>query len=104
MHAWALIANKNFLEAENWLNAAKEIDPKNPRTFLNLGLLAEEQARFEDAKSFYKKSYELGKSTRHARNYESGGDAVQCADRKRPQPRNPARSERARKLTLMVCC
>ena len=64
MHAWALIANKNFLEAENWLNAAKEIDPKNPRTFLNLGLLAEEQARFEDAKSFYKKSYELGKSTR----------------------------------------
>ena len=61
IHAWALIANKNFLEAENILNKAKELESENPRTFLNLGLLYEEKKEFESAIQMYQKSYELGK-------------------------------------------
>ncbi|MCF7906079.1 tetratricopeptide repeat protein [Candidatus Gracilibacteria bacterium] len=61
MHGWALIVNKKFVQAENELEKAKELEPNNPRTFLNLALLAEEQSAFEKAKELYKKSYEFGK-------------------------------------------
>lgn len=61
IHAWALIANKNFIEAETTLNKALELEPENPRTFLNLGLLHEEKKEFEIAIQMYQKSYELGK-------------------------------------------
>jgi tetratricopeptide (TPR) repeat protein len=63
MHGWALVVNKKFVQAEKVLAKAKRIDPENPRTFLNLGLLYEEQAKFSEAKEFYKKSYDLGKDT-----------------------------------------
>lgn len=61
IHAWALLANKKFLEAEKILKKALEIEPKNPRTFLNLGLLHEEKKEFGIAIEMYQKSYELGK-------------------------------------------
>jgi len=61
MYGWALIVNKKFLQAEKELEKAKNLEPKNPRTFLNLALLAEEQSQFEKAKELYKKSYEFGK-------------------------------------------
>lgn len=61
VHGWALIANKKFVEAEQILLAAQTKDPQNPRTYLNLGLLYEEQNELEEAKRFYKKCYELGK-------------------------------------------
>ena len=61
MEGWALVVNKKYVEAEQVLKKAKKIDPKNPRTFLNLGLLYEKQAKFAEAKELYKKSYDLGK-------------------------------------------
>jgi len=61
VHGWALIANEKYIEAGQILEAARIIDPQNPRTYLNLGLLFEEQNKFEDAKRYYKKCYELGK-------------------------------------------
>ena len=61
LHGWALIANKKFIEAEQLLRKAEKLDPLRPRTFLNLGLLYEQQEKFTEAREFYKKSYELGK-------------------------------------------
>ncbi|MCF7812512.1 tetratricopeptide repeat protein [Candidatus Gracilibacteria bacterium] len=62
MHGWALIANKQFLQAEDVLLKAEEINPQNPRTYLNLGLLREKQNLFSEAKEYYKKSYDIGKN------------------------------------------
>ncbi len=62
MYGWALIANKNFAEAEEILEQTKEINPKNPRTHLNLGVLYEAENRIEKAKLAYQKSYELGQA------------------------------------------
>jgi tetratricopeptide (TPR) repeat protein len=61
VHGWALIANEKYVEAGQILEAAQAEDPQNPRTYLNLGLLYEQQDKIEDAKRFYKKCYELGK-------------------------------------------
>ncbi len=61
MHAWALIANKKFHDAEIVLKKAEKIIPENPRTILNFGLLFEEQNEFAKAKEFYKTAYEAGK-------------------------------------------
>jgi len=61
MHAWALIANRKFHDAEIILNKADKIIPDNPRTLLNFGLLFEEQDEFSKAKEFYKTAYEAGK-------------------------------------------
>jgi len=61
VHGWALIANEKYVEAGQVLEAAQKLDPQNPRTYLNLGLLFEEQDKPEEAKRYYKKCYELGK-------------------------------------------
>lgn len=61
IHAWALIANKDFLEAQQTLKKADKIDKDNPRTLLNWGLYHEEKQNFEKAKSRYQASYEAGK-------------------------------------------
>jgi Flp pilus assembly protein TadD len=60
MHGWALIANKNFDEAEIVLNQALKLEPDSPRTYLNLGLLHEELEDFERAKKMYQQAYQLG--------------------------------------------
>ncbi len=62
IHAWALIANKKFHDAEQWLDIARKLEVDNPRTYLNYGLLYEEQAKFSQAKEFYKKAYQLGQN------------------------------------------
>ncbi len=62
MHGWALIANKQFIQAEKVLKQAKKNNPNYARTYLNLGLLYEQQAKFLEAKEFYKQSYDLGKN------------------------------------------
>lgn len=59
-HAWALIANKRFTEAQSALNTALELKPKNPGSYLYLGLLNEEQDKIPQALEAYKKSYEYG--------------------------------------------
>ncbi len=69
MHAWALIANRKFYDAEIILKKAKKIMPENPRTLLNFGLLFEEQNEFSRAKEFYKSAYESGK--KKAPNFET---------------------------------
>lgn len=61
LYGWALIANKEYGQAQTILDDALELDEKNPRIFLNLGLLAEKQEKFTKAIDFYKQSYELGK-------------------------------------------
>jgi tetratricopeptide (TPR) repeat protein len=62
LHAWALIANRQFYAAEKLLQEAENLDPTRPRTFLNLGLLYEKQQQYTDAAEFYKKAYDFGKN------------------------------------------
>lgn len=59
MHAWALIANRYFSEAETFLKKAELLDETVSRTYFNFGVLYEAQKRFDEAKIQYKKSYEL---------------------------------------------
>ncbi len=61
IHGWALIANKKFDDAEKVLDHAKDLNPQNPQTLLNLGLLYESQGEIQKALDFYKQSYEFGK-------------------------------------------
>ncbi len=61
IHGWALIANTQYVLASQTLEKAKTLAPSNPRTYLNLGLLYEEQSLFDKAKEMYKRCYELGK-------------------------------------------
>lgn len=61
MYAWALIANEQFEKAEEILEQADEILPEHPQTYLNFGLLFETQNDIQDAKKYYKMSYEYGK-------------------------------------------
>ncbi|MCF7846629.1 MAG: tetratricopeptide repeat protein [Candidatus Gracilibacteria bacterium] len=60
LYGWALIANKQFVAAEEVLQKAKTLDPEQPRTFLNLGLLREKQGKYIEAAEWYKQAYELG--------------------------------------------
>ncbi|MCF7830485.1 tetratricopeptide repeat protein [Candidatus Gracilibacteria bacterium] len=62
MQGWALTANKKFIQAEKVLKEAKKLNPDYARTYLNLGLLYEQQSKFLEAKEFYKTSYDLGKN------------------------------------------
>ena len=61
LNGWALIANKQFVEARAVLEEALRLSPENPRTNLNMGLLAEQQNDFSAALEWYKKSYDFGK-------------------------------------------
>ena len=61
IYAWTLIANGKYLEAEQILNAALEIDSENARTYLNLGLIYEKKEAIDEAIEFYKKSHILAK-------------------------------------------
>jgi len=60
LHAWALISNKKLDEANLILNKTLKLNPKNPRTLLNLGILYEKQGLKEKAKDTFKKSYMVG--------------------------------------------
>ncbi|HEY5714193.1 MAG TPA: tetratricopeptide repeat protein [Candidatus Gracilibacteria bacterium] len=62
LYAWALIANKQYFEAEQTLNDLLEQDPYYARTHLNLGLLYEEQQKFTESRVYYKNAYLYGKS------------------------------------------
>jgi len=69
MHAWALIANEQLDEAGALLGQAKTLDAQNPRTYLNLGLLAETKEDSKTAKDQYQLAYEYGQE-------RNGQDAV----------------------------
>jgi tetratricopeptide (TPR) repeat protein len=60
LRAWALIESGQFTEAETLLEKAEDLNPENPRTQLNFGLLRERQGNPIAAREFYKKCYELG--------------------------------------------
>lgn len=60
LRAWALIETEQFTDAETLLTMAEKINPKNPRTQLNFGLLNERKGNPVAAREFYKKCYELG--------------------------------------------
>lgn len=62
MNGWALIANGQFREAKKVLEDAKELAPEDPRTYLNLGLLEEEQDKPRAAAEQYKKAYEIAQA------------------------------------------
>ena len=59
LYAWALIENSNFTRAKEILTLATSLNPKNPRTFLNFGLLYEKMEEINKALDFYKKSYQI---------------------------------------------
>ena len=60
IHAWALIANEQSKQAKTLLKQALEINEKNPRTHLNLGLIAEAEEAWKTAQDHYQKAYEYG--------------------------------------------
>lgn len=61
MYGWALFSNEEFSKAEEILETALDIQPENPQTLLNLGVLAELKGDYKEAKEWYKKSHTLGK-------------------------------------------
>jgi tetratricopeptide (TPR) repeat protein len=60
LRAWALIETGQLTEAETLLKKAEKLNPTNPRTQLNFGLLREREGNPVAAREFYKKCYELG--------------------------------------------
>lgn len=60
LRAWALIETQQLTEAEILLKKAENLNPENPRTQLNFGLLKEREGKPVAAREFYKKCYELG--------------------------------------------
>ncbi len=60
LRAWALIETNQLTEAESLLKKAEKLNPTNPRTQLNFGLLKEREGKPVAAREFYKKCYELG--------------------------------------------
>ena len=63
MNSWALMASKDFDKSMSALKKAEILDPINPRTFLNFGVLYETKEEFKLAKNAYKKSYELAEKS-----------------------------------------
>ncbi len=61
MHAWALISNNEYAQAEDILDDAMELDSENSRTHLNYGTLYEALDEIVKAKNHYQKAYEYGK-------------------------------------------
>lgn len=49
----------NLIEAEAAFNKARELEPKSPLPTYSLGVLAEQQRKFQEAISFYQKSIEI---------------------------------------------
>ncbi len=60
LYSWALIEDGQFAEALGFLKKAEKLNPENPRTQLNFGLLNEREGNPVAAREFYKKCYELG--------------------------------------------
>jgi len=53
------LSNSNYLEAEAYLLAALDINPKNPYTLLNLGVVYQDTGRTKEAVQMYQKILEL---------------------------------------------
>lgn len=62
LYAWSLIANKEYIKAEQILKDLLEEDDQIARTYLNFGLLKEKQNKFSEAKKYYKRAYEIGRA------------------------------------------
>lgn len=93
LHGWALIANKKLDEAEKFLRKAEKLNDENPRTFLNLGLLAEKRQKFSEAIELYRQSYELGKANPHSPIANTAADRYnQLIEMDKPEVREEGRS------------
>ena len=53
------LSNSNYLEAEAYLSAALDINPNNPYTLLNLGVVFQDTGRTKEAIQMYQKVLEL---------------------------------------------
>ncbi|TET85735.1 MAG: tetratricopeptide repeat protein, partial [Desulfobacteraceae bacterium] len=53
------LSNSNYLEAEAYLRAALDINPNNPYTLLNLGVVYQDTGRTKEAVQMYQKVLEL---------------------------------------------
>ncbi len=60
LRAWSLIEDGQLSEAEILLKKTEKLNPENPRTQLNFGVLREREGNPVAAREFYKKCYELG--------------------------------------------
>lgn len=58
---WAYTANSNYDKAKEYLQIAKELDPKLEAAYLNFGWLYEKLEKTALAKEYYKKAFILGK-------------------------------------------
>ncbi|GEM_PF-1102696 len=94
MQAWAQIANKHFNKASETLQQATYLDDNNPRTLLNLGLLAEEQGYFSRAKEFYKRSYQQGQDQAYESVVNLAALQYNKLIKREQQPENPETPDR----------
>ncbi len=62
LYVWALIANEEYVLAEQILEKLLIQNPNIARTHLNYGLLLEKQSKYIQARESYKKAYEIGKN------------------------------------------
>jgi hypothetical protein len=53
------LSNSNYLEAEAYLRAALDVNPNNPYTLLNLGVVFQDTGRTKEAIQMYQKVLEL---------------------------------------------
>ncbi|MCJ7775883.1 MAG: tetratricopeptide repeat protein, partial [Desulfobulbaceae bacterium] len=53
------LSNSNYLEAEAYLRAALDVNPNNPYTLLNLGVVYQDTGRTKEAVQMYQKVLEL---------------------------------------------
>jgi len=58
-HGFVELSNSNYLEAEAYLLAALDINPNNPYTLLNLGVVYQDTGRTKEAVQMYQKILEL---------------------------------------------
>ena len=58
-HGFVELSNSNYLEAEAYLRAALDINPNNPYTLLNLGVVYQDTGRTREAIQMYQKVLEL---------------------------------------------
>lgn len=57
---WAYLGNKQYKEAQQYLDKALTLDPKLNAVHLNYGMLYEQQGRLDAALASFKKAYQMG--------------------------------------------
>ena len=74
------LSNSNYLEAEAYLLAALDINPNNPYTLLNLGVVFHDTGRTKEAIQMYKKVLKLNPDETAVKSNRKGYSGKKVAD------------------------